>query len=100
MTTMQRYPFTAAIIARETPVFPEVGSTIVPPSRRRPRASASSIMDRAMRSLTLPPGFRNSSFAKIRAAPAENRESSAWGVDPIASRRSGPERTGFKTAGR
>ena len=30
--------------------------------------------------------------------PREKRGSSAWGVDPIASRSAGPERTGLKTS--
>ena len=45
-------------MASETPVFPEVASTIVPPSWRSPRASASSTMASAMRSLTDPPGIQ------------------------------------------
>src|SRR5437588_328587 len=53
-------------MARPTPVFPDVGSTIVPPGRSFPSRSAASIIDRAMRSFTLPPGFMNSSLATSR----------------------------------
>ncbi|OGO67432.1 MAG: hypothetical protein A3H36_07735 [Chloroflexi bacterium RIFCSPLOWO2_02_FULL_71_16] len=44
----------AAAIARATPVFPLVGSTIVPPGLSSPRRSASSIITRPMRSFTEP----------------------------------------------
>src|SRR5215831_2156620 len=74
----------AASIASATPVLPDVGSTMVPPGRRSPRRSASSIMARAMRSLTLPPGLNHSSLAKIRADPREYRASSTRGVWPMA----------------
>jgi hypothetical protein len=40
-------------------------------------------MAAAIRSLTLPPGFSHSSFAKTRAAPGAGREISTSGVFPI-----------------
>src|SRR5438477_7599832 len=85
ITTMQPYPLAAASIARATPVLPDVGSTIVPPGRSRPRRSASRIIARAMRSFTLPPGLNHSSLAKIRAAPRAKRASSTSGVAPMDS---------------
>ena len=60
---------TAATIARPIPVFPLVGSTRVEPGWSAPRRSASSIMDRAIRSLTLPPGFWDSTLARMVALP-------------------------------
>ena len=58
------YPFAAPTIARAIPVFPLVGSTItVLPGSMLPWFSASRIIARPMRSLTLPPGFMNSHFA-------------------------------------
>ena len=57
----------AQTIARPIPVFPLVASMIVPPGLRRPSRSAASIMLRPMRSLTLPPGFSDSSFTSISA---------------------------------
>ena len=56
------YPRAAAIMAREIPMFPDVGSTMVPPSFRRPRVTASSIIDRAGLSLMDPPGLHLSDF--------------------------------------
>ncbi len=52
------------------PVLPLVGSTIVAPGRNLPLCSASSIIARQMRSLTLPPGLNDSSFAHISAESA------------------------------
>ena len=43
-------------------MLPEVGSMTTEPGPRSPRASASSIIDSAMRSLMLPPGLARSSF--------------------------------------
>src|ERR1700690_2034681 len=51
------------------PVFPAVGSTIVPPGLRKPFSSASRIIPIPMRSFTEPPGFRNSHLARISAVP-------------------------------
>src|ERR1700749_3729737 len=76
------------MIARPTPVLPEVGSTITPPSRSRPSRSAVSIIRRAMRSLTEPPGFRYSilaSTSRVLATPFVTDLSRSKGVLPIAS---------------
>jgi len=44
MTMTVRYPRAFPTSARPMPVLPAVPSTIVPPGRMRPRASASSMM--------------------------------------------------------
>ena len=46
-----RYPFTAQINANDDPVLPPVYSTKVPPGLISPRRSASSTIDKAIRSL-------------------------------------------------
>jgi hypothetical protein len=51
---------TAATIARPMPVFPEVGSMIVPPGASAPDRSAPSTIASAMRSLIEPPGVLRS----------------------------------------
>ena len=56
------------IIASEIPVLPDVGSRIVWPVSIAPRASASSISDRATRSFTEPVGLWLSSFAQMRTS--------------------------------
>src|SRR5262245_55673336 len=79
------------MMARPTPVLPEVGSTIVPPGRSSPDSSAASIMRSAMRSLTEPPGLKYSILARtvgVRAAdtgPAVTLRSRTSGVLPINS---------------
>src|SRR3990172_2227344 len=86
MVRINRYPLTAATIARPIPVLPEVGSTTVSPGFSRPSRSASSIMARAMRSLTLPPGFTDSSFPRTMAHPdLTSRRSGTSGVSPMSS---------------
>ena len=60
---MHRYPLTAAAIARPTPVFPDVASTIRPPGLSLPARSAASIIASPIRSLTDPPGLKNSALA-------------------------------------
>ena len=68
------------------PVLPLVGSTMVSPGLRRPSRSAASTMATAMRSLTLPPGLRASSFPSTAAAPAgTTRLRRTRGVRPISS---------------
>ncbi len=52
--------------ARPTPVFPEDGSTTVPPLESSPLARAASIMEIPIRSFIEPPGLRNSSLHKIK----------------------------------
>src|SRR5438046_1842003 len=70
------------------PVLPLVGSTIVAPGLSTPRRSASSSIATAMRSLTLPPGLSDSSFAttvvplaRAPAAPALRLERRAGALD-------------------
>ena len=48
-----------------SPVFPEVGSTMVPPGFRKPSLSASSIILTAIRSLIDPPALKYSHFATV-----------------------------------
>jgi hypothetical protein len=67
-------------------VFPEVGSTMVPPGFSRPAFSAASIMAMPMRSLTLPPGLNDSTLAARVAGPAWKRPSLTRGVFPRVSR--------------
>ena len=57
MVQMQRYPRTAAVIARPRPVLPEVLSTSVAPGPSRPASSARRTMFQAIRSLTEPAGL-------------------------------------------
>ena len=57
MVMMTLYPRAAPTRASPTPVFPEVASTMVPPGLRSPEASAASMMDLAIRSLTLEAGL-------------------------------------------
>ena len=56
------YPFNEEISAREIPVFPLVGSTIVPPGFSLPDFSAASIIPRAALSFTLLPKLKPSSL--------------------------------------
>mmetsp|Transcript_2906 Transcript_2906/g.5366 ORF Transcript_2906/g.5366 Transcript_2906/m.5366 type:complete len:204 (+) Transcript_2906:684-1295(+) len=68
MVRMSLYPLEAATMARPMPVLPEVGSTRTDlPGEMSPRASASLIMLRAMRSLTELAGLEDSSLATISA---------------------------------
>ena len=70
-------------------MFPLVSSTTICPARRLPLFSASSSMFRAALSLTLPPGLKNSSFARMRGPspfPPLNRSRATRGVLPIAPR--------------
>ena len=68
------------------PVFPAVPSTIVPPGRSAPRATASSTMLSAARSLTDPPGFMNSALPRIvQPLISEARFRRISGVWPMAS---------------
>ncbi len=82
-------PRARPIIASAMPVFPDVASRIVLPAVRRPRSMPSTIMARAGRSLTLPPGFRCSALASSRSpgTSAAIRSSRSIGVPPIAWRR-------------
>src|SRR5438045_4231198 len=71
------------------PVLPLVGSRMTLSRDSSPRASARSIMARAMRSLTLPLGLLPSSLANNRTRGLGlSRDSSTSGVSPIAATRS------------
>src|SRR5919108_851988 len=75
-------------MASPWPVFPEVGSTMVPPGRRCPFRSAASIIRRPMRSFTLPPGFSISSLAStVPGTSRATRPRRTRGVWPMASRK-------------
>ena len=75
----------AATIARPIPVFPLVGSTIVPPGFSLPCRSAASIMLKPILSLTLPPGLKDSSFTRTSAQPSLGiRFRRTTGVLPIS----------------
>ncbi len=77
---------TAATIARPMPVLPEVGSTIVPPAFSRPRASASSTIDSAMRSLIEPPGLSRSDLIHTSRPLPNSRLMRMCGVLPMVAR--------------
>jgi hypothetical protein len=69
-------------------VLPLVGSMMTEPSPMRPRRSASASIGGRDRSLTLPPGLKNSTFATSRAVNpclSSKRESARSGVRPISS---------------
>src|SRR5215831_4747577 len=65
------------------PVLPAVPSTITPPGLSRPRSSASLMMNSAARSLTEPPGLRNSALPRIvHPVSSEARRNLISGVFP------------------
>src|SRR5271155_180717 len=67
------------------PVFPLVGSRMMVSGLINPACSAASIMATPMRSLTLPPGLKNSSLATTSAtAPSVTRRSRSSGVFPTS----------------
>src|SRR2546428_5216961 len=71
--------------AREEPVLPPVYSTTVKPGRRSPRASASSIIASAIRSLYDPVGLKYSSLTSTSALLAGTTLCSrTTGVFPMA----------------
>src|SRR5207244_9495549 len=73
-------------MASPTPVFPEVGSTIVPPGRRRPSRSAASIIRSPIRSLTEPPGLSISSLpSRVHSTSGPILSSRNSGVRPTRS---------------
>ncbi len=73
--------------ASPIPVFPEVPSIIVPPGINLPSASASSIIAKAIRSLTEFPGLKVSYFANTRPGiSAANLLILTSGVFPMVSR--------------
>ena len=74
-------------MARPMPVLPLVGSMSVSPGLMSPRFSASSSMRTPMRSFTEPPGFMNSSLARISAGRSRPmRARRTIGVRPTAER--------------
>src|SRR5579872_3932609 len=74
------------------PVLPAVPSTITPPGFRSPRASASRTMYQAARSLTEPPGLRNSALPRIvQPVSSETLRSLMSGVLPMVAMK--PSRT-------
>src|SRR3984957_15942643 len=93
ITITERYPSALATIAIPIPVLPAVPSTMTPPGRKAPRATASLMIAIAARSLTDPPGFMNSALPRIvHAVASEAARSLMSGVRPIAATTS---RTGF-----
>ena len=89
MVRTHRYPRAAHTMARAMPVFPDVGSTTVTPSWRRPSRSRPSIMARPMRSFTLAAGLKNSSLSRTSARAPWRWESlgaRTSGVSPMVSR--------------
>ena len=90
MVMMTLYPRAAPTMARPTPVFPEVASTMVPPGLRSPEASAARTMDRAMRSLTEAAGSKASTLARtVAGAPSVTRLMRTRGVLPTRAVASG-----------
>src|SRR3990172_1097684 len=74
-------------MARPMPVLPEVGSRMMVSGLILPACSAASIIDTAIRSLTLCAGLKNSSLARMVAStPAFTRLSCTSGVLPTSSR--------------
>src|SRR5215813_13148230 len=68
------------------PVFPAVPSTMTPPGLISPFASASAMIASAARSLTEPPGFRNSALPRIvQPVSSEALRSRISGVLPMLS---------------
>ena len=68
------------------PVLPAVPSTINPPGRNAPRASASRTMASAARSFTEPPGFMNSALPRIvQPVSSEALRNLMRGVSPMAA---------------
>src|SRR5512144_620240 len=72
--------------AMPMPVLPAVPSTTVPPGFSAPLCSAARIIHSAARSLTEPPGFRNSALPRIsQPVSAESLPSLISGVLPTVS---------------
>ena len=77
-------------MAMPMPVLPAVPSTMTPPGRSAPRATASRMIASAARSLTDPPGFMNSALPRIvqpvasDAARETNEGRPADGADDVA----------------
>jgi hypothetical protein len=87
MTITVRRPRALPRRARPMPVLPAVPSTMTPPGRSAPRSMASRMMNRAARSLTDWPGFRNSALPRIvQSVRSETPLSLIRGVLPTAAR--------------
>ena len=67
-------------------MLPDVGSTIVPPGRSSPDASAAATIRNAMRSLTDPPGLKYSTLASTAGPgiPRVTDRSRTSGVFPTS----------------
>src|SRR5687768_5115283 len=90
-----RYPRALPTRASPIPVLPAVPSTTTPPGWRSPRCSASRIMYFAARSLTEPPGFRNSALpSTVQPVSSDALRSRISGVLPTASVNSSRTSTG------
>ena len=86
ITITVRNPSAEATTPSPMPVLPAVPSTIVPPLRSWPLATASWMIARAARSFTDPPGFMNSALPRIvQPVSSDARSSLMSGVWPIAS---------------
>ena len=86
MTMTVRYPMAFPTSASPIPVLPAVPSTIVPPGRSWPCASASSMMNSAARSLTDWPGFMNSALPRmVHPVTSDALRRCTSGVFPISS---------------
>jgi len=83
MVTISGCPSAAHTTARPAPILPLVISTTGAPGFSRPSARAASMMARAERSFTLPPGCMNSALARIRPGPLQTRDNSNTGVRPM-----------------
>src|SRR5215467_16210556 len=91
-TIRNGYPLTAQTNASDEPVLPPVYSTTSWPGRRRPSASAASIIARAIRSLYEPVGLAASIFTHTSAqSSSASCASRTTGVAPIAE--SPPDRS-------
>ena len=87
MVQINWYPLTAQAKARPMPVLPLVHSMMVPPGLSWPLRSAASTMLKAMRSLTLWPGLKYSTFAKTgQGKSAATLFRRIMGVLPMAPR--------------
>lgn len=74
-------------MASATPVEPAVPSVMRAPGVRRPSRSASSTICSATRSLMLPPGFKNSAFARmVQPVASESERRCTRGVSPMRPR--------------
>ena len=77
--------------ARPMPVLPAVPSTMVPPGRSAPRATASRMIQSAARSLTEAPGFMNSALPQnlaaggLGGAPQADQRGIAHGLGQVPS---------------